>query len=247
MSDVQQSAAPAAGWYPDPAGPGSSRWWSGQAWTDHVQPSAVAVAPEPAAVAVAPVSIAPAYVAPVYAPAEPVAPVAVAPAAAAPASVPAPGMTVSAPVSLSAVPSAHVESRSQEDWHAQPSLGAEVNGRQATGSVSLSTRASASRRHDPYRQRNWTAGLALALALLSIPGLGWRSIAELPALTQSIFAGAPIAVALLGLALSFRRGSGLILSIVAIVISGGVLAAGFLVDPAVLREITQSVLALLPL
>ena len=218
MTDVQQGSAPAAGWYPDPAGSGSSRWWSGQAWTDYVQPAAVAAAPvaAPTAIAVAPAG-----------------------------SVPLPGMTVAAPVSLSAITADRIEERSQEDWHAQPSLAPDVH-RQHGGSVSLTATTSASRRHDPYRQRNWIAGLGLALALLSIPGLGWRSVAELPALTQSMFAGAPIAVALLGLVLSFRRGSGLIVSIVAIVIAAVVIAAGLLLDPAVLGEITRSVLALLP-
>jgi hypothetical protein len=39
-----------AGWYPDPAGGPSSRWWDGRQWTDVTQP-------------------APAYAAPTYAPA----------------------------------------------------------------------------------------------------------------------------------------------------------------------------------
>jgi hypothetical protein len=195
---------------------------------------------------VQPSVVAPAPVAPVSAGA-PVAPVVVAPAVATAVAVPVPGMTVAGPAAPTAAPTARSEHRTQEDWHAQPSLGTEIQ-RQGAGSVSLSTRVpAASRRHDPYRQRNWTAGIALVLAVLSIPGLGWRSVSELPLLTQSIFAGAPIAVALLGLALSFRRGSGLILSIVATVISGATLAAGLLIDPAVLRALTENVLALLPL
>ena len=29
---------PDAGWYPDPAGGGGTRWWDGKGWTDHVRP-----------------------------------------------------------------------------------------------------------------------------------------------------------------------------------------------------------------
>jgi uncharacterized protein YxjI len=41
---------PPAGWYPDPAGSGGSRWWDGQAWTDSLSgpaPAATAAAPGP--------------------------------------------------------------------------------------------------------------------------------------------------------------------------------------------------------
>ncbi|MCU1417140.1 MAG: hypothetical protein JWP32_1314 [Schumannella sp.] len=136
----------------------------------------------------------------------------------------------------------------QSDWHSQTGRGV-VPKRQVAGSVSLSTGLpdAASRKHDPYRERNWIAGLAVILAVLSIPALGARVlITDLPALTQSIFAGAPIAIALLALVVSIRRGVGTVASIIAVVIAGGVLAVGLLVDPAILRGIADSVMALLP-
>jgi uncharacterized protein YxjI len=43
LTAVTQQPPPPAAWYPDPAGSGGSRWWDGQAWTDHVQ----AAAPQP--------------------------------------------------------------------------------------------------------------------------------------------------------------------------------------------------------
>lgn len=44
---------PAEGWYQDPNGPrGQNRWWNGQVWTEHVQPSA----PNPPLAATQPVA-----------------------------------------------------------------------------------------------------------------------------------------------------------------------------------------------
>ena len=211
MTDVSTEApaaspaGPPPGWYPDPAGPGRSRWWSGEGWTDHVQEAAPASS-NLGENGVPLVLFADSVVAP-----EALAPVSRGP-------------------------------ETQEDWHGTASRGPVVK-RQGAGSVSLSTSVSPAR-HDPYRARNWAAGLAVALALLGIPALGWRSVTELPALTQSIFAGAPIAVSLLALAIALRRGGGLVLSIVAVLISGAVLLAGLLVDPETLRSATESVLGL---
>lgn len=35
---IEPVTAAAPGWYPDPAGPGNLRWWSGQGWTEHLSP-----------------------------------------------------------------------------------------------------------------------------------------------------------------------------------------------------------------
>lgn len=40
-------APPPAGWYPDPAGSGSIRWWSGSQWTHHAAPTPPAPIPPP--------------------------------------------------------------------------------------------------------------------------------------------------------------------------------------------------------
>lgn len=38
---------PAAGWYPDPAGPGSQRWWDGVQWSQTTRPLVAAPPPLP--------------------------------------------------------------------------------------------------------------------------------------------------------------------------------------------------------
>lgn len=42
MANIQKTppAIHAAGWYPDPSAPGTEKWWSGIAWTEHVRPAA---------------------------------------------------------------------------------------------------------------------------------------------------------------------------------------------------------------
>jgi hypothetical protein len=215
------TAAPVAGWYPDPVDPGAQRWWSGNAWTDHVSR-------EPRGQAAAPIE---AKLAPVASPSGAV-PVALF------------ADSVFTPEVLSPPPGP----TSQSDWHQKAGRGSTVRRVPTGGSVSLSTAVptAASRKHDPYRQRNWIAGVALVLAVLSIPALAWRISADLPPLTESTFAGAPVGVALLALLASVRRGVGVVTSIIAVALSGAVLAVGFLVDPAIISSAVDAVLGLLP-
>jgi hypothetical protein len=230
VSEVRIEPAPvvpAAGWYPDPADPAASRWWNGEGWTDHVQPAAVAAVP------VAPVT-----------------PIAAVAAPAVPSALDEHGVPFSLfadPAFDPAVLAPAQQPASQEDWHNQTGRGRAPK-RQVAGSVSLSTSVptAASRKHDPYRERNWIAGVAIVLAVLSIPALGARVVFDLPPLTQSIFAGGPIAIALLALAMSVRRGVGIVLSIVATLLAGAVLAAGLLIDPEILRDAVNAVVGLLP-
>lgn len=230
VSDVLASA-PAAGWYPDPADGSSSRWWDGAAWTDHVQPAAVAAVPVVAATPVAPIV-----------PAAPVAP-----AVPRPSNLDADGVPLSlfADSALNPAVLAPIAGpTTQEDWHNQVGRGSQVR-RHGSGSVSLSTAGGAGLSRDRY-QPNWIAGLAIVLAVLSIPALALRVAWELPPLTQSILAGAPIAIGLLALATSIRRGGRFVLSLVAVLISAAVVVAGFVVDPALLTAAVDWVVGLLP-
>jgi hypothetical protein len=224
------STAPAAGWYPDPADPSASRWWSGVAWTDHVQRSAVAAVPA-LAVAAASAPVAPAT-----------------PTVMRAANLDADGvpLTLFADSAFDpAVLAPAAKPTSQSDWHAQSGRTAAPK-RQVAGTVSLSTGVPAGeRKNDPYRQRNWIAGVALALAVISVPALAAKVLITLPAASQGIFAGAPIALSLLALVVSVRRGRGVVISIVALVLSAVTLAAGLLVDPATLRSVLQPVADLL--
>ena len=81
---------------------------------------------------------------------------------------------------------------------------------------------------------------------MSIPGLAARVLWDLPPLTQSIFAGAPIGISLLALARAARHRSGRVLSIIALVISVTTLVAAWIVDPEIIRGIVESIVGLLP-
>jgi hypothetical protein len=52
---MDEMSAPLPGWYTDPSDPLSVRWWSGESWTDHVQPAAPPTG-EPVPVALPPAS-----------------------------------------------------------------------------------------------------------------------------------------------------------------------------------------------
>lgn len=221
MSEVRVDtpAAPAAGWYPDPTESGASRWWDGATWTEHVQRATVAAVPADASLSPQSRNLDEQGV-----PLSLFADSAFDPAVLAPAQGPT----------------------SQSDWHNQSGRGV-VPKRQAAGSVSLSTGVptAGSRKHDPY-ERNWLAGFALVLAIAGIPALGANAMFTLPAVTESIFLGAPLAISLLAVWMSVRRGVGIVVSIVAVVISGAVLAAGLLTPPETIRGLVDAVLALLP-
>lgn len=231
MTDLRHEAyatAPAAGWYPDPANVASSRWWDGSGWTDHVQPAAVAAVPEVAEVASVPEVV---------------------PEPPRSANLDADGVPLTLfadSVFPPAVLTGPTGPSSQSDWHNQTGRVSTVR-RQSGGSVSLSTAApsAAGRRNDPY-DRSWMSGLAIVLAVLSIPALALSVAWDLPPLTQSIFGGAPIAIGLLALVAAVRRGRGIVLPVVAVIISGGVLLTGILVDHEILRSIVATVTGLLP-
>ena len=150
------------------------------------------------------------------------------------------------PATFAAAPPPPTERHaSQSEWH---QTRAKPIQRPSATPVSTSMRTSsgaAGRQSDPY-DRNWIAGIAIALAILSIPGLAARVLWDLPPLTQSIFAGAPIGISLLALVRGARRGSGLILSIIAVVLSAATLVAAWIVDPALVQAAVDAIVGLLP-
>jgi hypothetical protein len=149
------------------------------------------------------------------------------------------------PITFTAPPAPRESHATQSDWHqtrAKPIQRVKV----APVSTTTPLASGSARPHnDPY-DRNWIAGVAIVLAVLSIPGLAARALWELPPLTLSIIAGAPIGVSLLAFARAARHRSGRVLSIVAVVISAATLAAAFLIPPAVLEEMVGSIVGLLP-
>jgi hypothetical protein len=153
---IESATAPAPGWYPDPAGPGNMRWWSGDGWTEHLSP--------------------------VVAPAE------------------------------DEVPELARFAR-------DPAL------RPAT-----TTEPSAGPQRDPYRDRNILGGLALVVALASVPYTIVDALWPLPDSISLLLGGTPIALALLGLVASIKLGFSTRMAWIALVISALTMAAGFAID-----------------
>jgi hypothetical protein len=150
-----------AGWYPDPADPQGVRWWTGEAWTEHV--------------------------------------------AGAPALEPAPWPDEN--------PAPDRQRFARDPALRDPAFRAVQDALQAG--------------KDPYRERPVFAIIALVVAAISIPGTIADALWELPPLVGYLFSGVPISLAFLALLVSWRIGTGVRMSILAIVISVITMGAGF--------------------
>ena len=160
---TESALAPAPGWYPDPAGPGSLRWWSGAAWTEHVSPVVSPV-----------VSLAPA------------------------ADDDVPELT-----------------RFARDPALRPAVLDELP---------------LAPRRDPYRDRNILAGLALVVALLSIPLTIVDAIWHLPDMVAYIAGGTPFSLGILGLVASIKLGYPTRMAWLALLISILTMGAGLAIN-----------------
>lgn len=83
---------------------------------------------------------------------------------------------------------------------------------------------------DPYRDRNVLAGVALVVALLSIPGTVADAIWHLPTFVSFAIGGAPISIALLGLVASIKLGFSTRMAWLAVAISIVTMAAGWVIS-----------------
>jgi len=220
VTDLQQGApaAPPAGWYADPVRPGATRYWSGTGWTDQVS-SPIAEQ---------------AFAAPIVEPLAPVIPLGVLYGAE--------PVTELPPATFGAPPAPRESHATQSDWHKSSARPIQRIG---VAPVSTTTRNPAARQNDPY-DRNWIAGVAIVLAVITIPGIAARVLWDLPPLTQSIVASAPLGISLLALVRAVRHRSGRVLSLVALVVSAATLIIGWVVDPGLIRGIVDSIAGLLP-
>jgi hypothetical protein len=149
--------APAPGWYPDPAGPGNLRWWTGEAWTEHLSPV---------------ISLPPAD------------------------DVPELARFARDPALRPAV---------AEDLPLLP-------------------------RRDLYRDRNVLAGLALVVALLSIPLTIVDAIWHLPDMVAYIAGGTPFSLGILGLVASIKLGYPTRMAWLALLLSVVTMGAGLAIN-----------------
>lgn len=255
QNEIVPVALPAPGWYPDPGNPAMTRWWSGNGWTDYVAPleerpapamaeleagssPAPASAPAPeASDAIAEQGSGPRASSPDGAPidVEPAPPALGTPVVVAEPAPFAPDLTVT-PSEATA---------EQQAWHSRSNRKADP--RRGEVASPGTARASTRRPASDY-QPNWIAGLAFVLAIISIPVIAVRVLMDLHPLTQSIAAGAPITIALLAFVTSVRRGGrGILLSIVAVLLSAATLAAGLLLPRDVVQSATDLVLGYLNL
>jgi general stress protein CsbA len=153
--DTGAVTVPPAGWYPDPAGSDGQRWWSGDAWTDHVHaPPAAEPDPQP----------------------------------------------------------------DLRRFARDPAL------------RSVEAEYAAAPRRDPYRDRNVLGGLALVVALLSIPGTVLDLLFPLPTLLSVLIGGAPISLAILGLVASYKLQFPTRMAWLAIAISIVTMMAGYVIN-----------------
>jgi len=83
---------------------------------------------------------------------------------------------------------------------------------------------------DPYRDRNVLAGLALIVAVLSVPGTILSLLMPLPDIVNFAISGLPISLALLGLVASFKLGHRTGMAWLAIGISATTMIAGWIIS-----------------
>ena len=157
---TESVTVPAAGWYPDPVQPGSKRWWSGTAWTEHTS-----------------------------------------------------------------APSTAEPTLADDD---APDLSRFTRDRVAQ-SVSAQVEALSPAR-DPYRDRNLLAGLALIVAILSVPGTILSLVMQLPDIVNFAISGLPISLALLGLVASFKLAHRTGMAWLAVGISATTMIAGWVIS-----------------
>lgn len=90
---------------------------------------------------------------------------------------------------------------------------------------------------DPYRDRNVLGGLALVVALVSIPGTILGLLVPLPTVVGFLISGAPISLAILGLVASYKLQFPTRMAWLAVAISVATMAAGWAIDAQQLSDL----------